>query len=113
MLAGLSEVIKFLLNTISQLRFKCLTEFIPPSTLLVELCLWSILKLALRTLHDGTFSAGREKLKVEPCPGALDTVIRPPCSSTSKREITSPSPVPPPACGERSWARKNLVNSCA
>src|SRR4029453_9030771 len=110
MLAGLSEVIKFLLNTISQLRFKCLTEFIAPSTLLAELCLRSVLKRALRTLHDGTFSAGREKLKVEPWPGALDTGIRPPCSSTSKRVIASPNPVPSIAWDGRSGARKNFVN---
>src|SRR5919109_3594167 len=80
--------------------------------LLAELRLWSVFKLALRTFHTETSTAGREKLKVEPWPGALDTVIRPPCSSTSKRVITSPSPVPP-AWGERSWALKNLVKSCA
>src|SRR2546427_12356149 len=55
------------------------------SALLAELCLRLILMLALRTLHAETSSAGREKLKVEPWPGALDTVICPPCNSTSKR----------------------------
>src|SRR5688500_17144068 len=74
--------------------------------LLAKLRLRAVLKLALRTLHAERSSAGREKVKVEPRPGALDTVIGPPCSSTSKRVITSPSPVPPAAWGERSWALK-------
>src|SRR6266542_705206 len=77
-----------------------------------ELRLRSVLKLALRTLHAEASSAGSVKLKVEPWPGALESVIRPPCSSTSKRVITSPSPVPRLDWGERSWTRKNLVKIC-
>src|ERR1700745_2870244 len=78
-----------------------------------ELCLRLVLKLALRALHAEASGAGSVKLKVEPCPGALHSVIRPPCSSTSKRVITSPCPVPRPAWGEGSLTRKNLVKSCA
>src|SRR6266542_2806185 len=77
-----------------------------------ELRLRPVLKLALRTLHAAASSAGSVKLKVEPWPGALESVIRPPCSSTSKRVITSPSPVPRLDWGERSWTRKNLVKIC-
>lgn len=38
---------------------------------------------------------GSVKLKAEPTPGWLRTVIAPPISSTSWREIARPSPVPP------------------
>src|SRR5262250_1194256 len=81
--------------------------------LFTELRLRPVLKLALRALHAEASGAGNVKLKVDPLPGALDSVIRPPCSSTSKRVITSPSPVPRPAWPERSSARKNFVKSCA
>ena len=47
--------------------------------------------------QDGAFhqaSMGSVNVKVDPDPGALSTVIVPPCSSTSLRVSVSPSPVP-------------------
>ena len=38
---------------------------------------------------------GIEIVKVEPLPTSDSTVMRPPCSSTMRREIERPSPVPP------------------
>ena len=40
-------------------------------------------------------SAGRRTVKVEPCPGALATVMSPPIIRQRRRLIASPSPVPP------------------
>ncbi len=46
-------------------------------------------------LSSGAWGVGNVKLKVEPCPGTLVTVIAPPCSSTSARVMARPNPVPP------------------
>ena len=40
-------------------------------------------------------SAGRRMVKVEPCPGALATVMSPPIMRQRRRLIARPSPVPP------------------
>src|SRR5262249_11514461 len=49
--------------------------------------------------HAASFAAtaliGTTMVKVDPAPGADSTVIVPPCSATMRREIASPSPVPP------------------
>ena len=49
--------------------------------------------------HAGLVSCstvtGSVKEKVDPCPGLDWTQMRPPCSSTMRLEIVSPSPVPP------------------
>jgi hypothetical protein len=47
------------------------------------------------TVPSGSWEAGNVKLKMEPCPGALATVIVPPCKSTSARVMARPNPVPP------------------
>jgi hypothetical protein len=47
---------------------------------------------------------GMSKVKTEPLPGWLVTVISPPCASTMERLIASPIPVPgapPPCCRPR------------
>ena len=44
---------------------------------------------------SGTRSSRTVNRKVLPCPGSLSTPISPPISSTSRRQIASPSPVPP------------------
>src|SRR6266404_887260 len=43
----------------------------------------------------GAALIGTETLKVEPEPSSDSTEMRPPCSSTMRREIDRPSPVPP------------------
>ena len=40
-------------------------------------------------------SKGRITVKVEPASGTLSTVISPPIRSTRRRQMASPSPVPP------------------
>jgi hypothetical protein len=44
---------------------------------------------------SGWALTGIEILKVAPLPSSDSTVMPPPCSSTMRREIDRPSPVPP------------------
>ena len=52
--------------------------------------------------------AGTQKRKVLPSPGTLSTVISPPISSTSWREIARPRPVPPRrrVAAESTWVKR-------
>ena len=52
-------------------------------------------------------STGSANENVDPRPSSDSTQIRPPCCSTTWREIASPRPVPPPASA-RSRARSTL-----
>ena len=48
----------------------------------------------VRSMTSGTARWGMVKVNVLPWPGVLFTQIRPPCISTSRREIARPNPVP-------------------
>jgi hypothetical protein len=59
----------------------------------------------LSVVETADSAAGRSKMNVEPVPGSLVAVIRPPWLSTIERAIARPIPVPPPSLDRDASAR--------